>query len=568
MNSTTALLIDGAIIIGYFVTITAIGLTVGRRDRNLEEYALGGRRMPWWAVMASIIAAETSAATFMGAPAEGFHTRGITYVQLTLGLILGRVLVGYIFLKPYYDYRVYTVYDYLAIRFGAVTKNYISALFLIMRLLASGVRLYVPSLVMVMAWRLFVLHQPVQFKELDTWQPYAGAIIILTAITCAYTMLGGMKAVIWTDVIQATLMFGSALIAIGALMLDIGDGNLSNAFHAIGTTVPEMTTTRGYYLTGFDSLPKDATPWAVIRNILESKYTLPAALIAVTAMNMATFGTDQDMVQRMLTASDHRKSRRSLITAALMDVPIATAFSFIGVLLIVFYTQHPDLRPAKPNDVFGVYILEVMPVVVRGLVLAGVFATAMGSLSAALNALATSATNDWYMPYFAPGRSQEHYVAAARVFTFVFAVLMVLIAIGFAHANVRNPALTIIPIALGIAGYLLGPMLGVFLLGMLTRSRGSDKGNAIAVSAGLIAVFVLSGRFFDLLDNLQALSGNADTNFTSSFPTWMPRIEFSWYALIGAIVTVGIGVFFRTPPQILAAAAERVEQRVNENPSA
>jgi len=136
-----ALLVDGLIIVLYFVTITAVGLYMGRREQSLEDYALGGRRVPWWAVMASIIAAETSAATFMGAPAEGFVTRGITYVQLTMGLILGRVLVGHIFLKPYYTYRVYTVYDFLAVRFGNMSKNYVSALFLIMRVLASGVRL-------------------------------------------------------------------------------------------------------------------------------------------------------------------------------------------------------------------------------------------------------------------------------------------------------------------------------------------------------------------------------------------------------------------------------------------
>lgn len=553
LMNTTALWIDGAIIIGYFVTITTIGLSLGRRDRNLEEYALGGRRVPWWAVMASIIAAETSAATFMGAPAEGFTTRGLTYVQLTLGLILGRVLVGYIFLRPYYDFRVYTVYDYLAIRFGTATKNYISALFLAMRVLASGVRLYVPSLVMVLAWRLFVLREPVQYQQLDSVQPYAIAIILLTAITCLYTLIGGIKAVIWTDVIQATLMFSSALVAIVTLLLHIGDGSIAAAFSAIAVHVPEMTTPRGYFLTGFENVPPGADLWMTIRVILESKYTLPAALIAITALNMAAFGTDQDMVQRMLTASDHRKSRRSLIVAALMDVPIAAAFTFIGVLLIAFYAGRPELKPAKANDVFGVYILEVMPVVVRGFVLAGVFATAMGSLSAALNALATSATNDWYIPYFAKNRDERHQVSAARVFTFVFAVLMVLIAVGFAHANVRNPQLTIIPIALGIAGYLLGPMLGVFLVGMLTRRRGSDRGNILAATVGLATVFVLSGRLFDLIDYFQRKTASDP----SSFPDWLPRIEFSWYALIGSTATVLVGVLFRTPPEVVAAAAAR-----------
>jgi Na+/proline symporter len=178
--SNTALLIDGLIILAYFALIVAIGLYVGGREKNLEDYALGGRRIPWWAVMASLIAAETSAATFIGAPKEGYSWRGMTYVQITLGIILGRWLVGHIFLKPYYEYRVYTVYDFLAIRFGTGTKNYVSALFLVMRTLGSGLRLYVPSLVLVLAWRLFVSGQKVQYAELDSWVPYLWAILLLT----------------------------------------------------------------------------------------------------------------------------------------------------------------------------------------------------------------------------------------------------------------------------------------------------------------------------------------------------------------------------------------------------
>ncbi len=547
---TSALLIDGSIVVLYFVVITAVGLYMGRREQTLEDYALGGRRVPWWAVMASIIAAETSAATFIGAPAEGFVTRGITYVQLTLGLILGRVLVGYIFLKPYYTYRVYTVYDFLALRFGICSKNYVSALFLVMRMLASGVRLYVPALIMVLAWRLFVRHDSVKYAALDSSAPYAWAILALTAVTCAYTMLGGIKAVIWTDVIQATLMFSSALVAILTILYHIGDGSFSAGLAALVAEVPEMTRTDGYFLTGLERAAPGAGVGDWLRLILENKYTLPAALVATTALNMAAFGTDQDMVQRMLTASDYKKSRRSLVTAALLDVPIAAAFTFIGVLLIAFYAQHPELRPEKANDVFGAYILSAMPVVIRGFVLAGVFATAMGSLSAALNALATSLTNDWYIPYLAPARAGAHYVAAARVFTGVFGVLMMGIAITFAYVNVRNPGLTIIPVALGIAGYILGPMLGVFLLGMLTRTRGSDRGNVLAVTVGLLAIFTLSGRLFDVIDALRP-------GQPTSLPAWLPRIEFTWYALIGALATLAVGLLFPTP----AAVRESIRRR-------
>src|SRR5436853_1187806 len=220
---------------------------MARRENSLHDVALGGRRMPWWAVMCSIIAAETSAATFLGAPGEGFENKSLAYVQLIIGLIIGRMLVGYVFLKPYYEYRVYTVYDFLGVRFGPMTKNYVSALFLFMRTLASGTRMFVPSLVMVLAWRLFREGgQSVKFEALTSIWPYVVAIIILTALTCVYPAVGGIKAVIWTDVIQATLMFGAALVAIVTLLHQIG------GFHAVAEHVPQMTHLKGYFQTGFE----------------------------------------------------------------------------------------------------------------------------------------------------------------------------------------------------------------------------------------------------------------------------------------------------------------------------
>src|SRR5512138_3688161 len=177
------LAVDGLIIVVYFVAITAIGLYMGRRESSLHDFALGGRRMPWWAVMASIIAAETSAATFLGVPAEGFTTKSFAYVQLIIGLIVGRFVVGLVFLEPYYRFRVYTVYDYLGVRFGPRTKRYVSALFLVMRTLASGTRLFIPALVMVLAWRMLAQGADVKFSQsgIDVWH-YVVAIVALTVL--------------------------------------------------------------------------------------------------------------------------------------------------------------------------------------------------------------------------------------------------------------------------------------------------------------------------------------------------------------------------------------------------
>src|SRR3954466_7909000 len=184
-----ALLIDVLILIVYFAAITSIGLYMGRREKSLHDFALGGRSMPWWSVMCSITAAQASAATFLGTPGEGFANRAFWYVQLTIGLIIGRIIVGYLFLKPYYEYRVYTVYDFLGLRFGPMSKNYVSALFLFMRTLASGTRMFVPSLVMVLAWGLFVSADGsgTSAGSVPRVVPYLVAIVLLTVLTCLYT---------------------------------------------------------------------------------------------------------------------------------------------------------------------------------------------------------------------------------------------------------------------------------------------------------------------------------------------------------------------------------------------
>jgi SSS family transporter len=556
------LLIDGAIVCAYFAMITGIGLYLGRRDKSLSDFALAGRRVPWWAVMASIIAAETSAATFLGVPGEGYTTRSFAYVQIIVGLILGRVVVGHVFLKPYYTFKVYTVYDYLGVRFGPWTKAYVSALFLFMRTLASGTRLFIPSLVMVLAYRLFVGGAQPQFGQegVTTTGPYLVAIIALTVVTCLYTAVGGIKAVIWTDVIQACLMFGGALVAIGTLLAHVG--GLSEVIRA----VPQLTTHEGYFLHGFEA---DRVAqwreshglaamglWDYVKLVLASEYTLFSALVGATLGNMAAFGTDQDMVQRMLTAETHQKARRSLITAAFMDLPVAGAFVFIGILLFVYYQQDPTFRPQATADVFASYILNVMPVGVRGFVVAGVFATAMGSFSAALNALATSATNDWYIRWV-PGRSETHYVRAARWFTVVFAGLMVVIAGAFAYAKVTSPDVRIIPVVLGIAGFILGPMLGVFLIGMFTTRRGSDAGNMLAITAGLAATVVVGKLHLTILNGIAPWLGLAGT---LQQPAWIPEVAFTWWAMVGALVVLAVGVLFRTPDAVRTALARHARQ--------
>src|SRR5438876_9589958 len=355
-------------------------------------------------------------------------------------------------------------------------------------------------------------------------------------------------------------MCGGALIAIATMLHDVG--GLGEVVRA----VPQMTTHEGYFLHGFETSVvaqwqarhhlTAVGVWDYVKMILASDYTLFSALIGATLGNMAAFGTDQDMVQRMLTAETHKKARRSLITAAFMDLPIAAAFVFIGILLFAFYQKDPTYQPAATADIFGSYILNVMPVGIRGLVLAGIFATAMGSFSAALNALATGATNDWYIRWVR-GKSEAHYVQAARWFTVLFAVLMVGIAGAFAYAKVTTPDLRIIPVVLGIAGFILGPMLGVFLIGMFTKRRGSDAGNIVAIPAGLLAT-VVAGKLHITILNMAAPLFGIHRTFTQ--PVAIPEVSFTWWPMIGALVVFCVGGLFRTPDQVLEGAARHAEE--------
>jgi solute:Na+ symporter, SSS family len=536
------LAIDTGVLLLYFILIISIGLYMGRKEENLKDFALGGRRIPWWAVLASIIAAETTAATFLGTPGEGFAHRNFTYLQLALGTILARILVSYIFIKQYYDYKVYSIYEYLTARFGVPTKNAASAVFMITRLLASGARLYFAAIALALAYEMIRGVPPGQRETLLIYVCACVAIVILTAI---YTTLGGIKAVIWTDLIQASIMIGSALIAVGLLYSAIPGG-----WHGIVQRHGDFGVA-DFFTTGLDPAKHG---WDKIKGMFEIDYTIFAGLIGSTFMTMATHGTDQDMVQRMLTAPDIRRSRRSLIMSGLADIPIAFTFLSIGILLWVFYETHQDpALPKTTNEIFCHYILYEMPVGIRGLLIAGIFATAMGSLSTALNALATSFTRDWYETYINRHATSEQSLRAIRWATVWFAVLMIIIASTASYLVIVHPKVRIIPIALGIFGYTYGSLLGVFLCGIFTKRRGNDRGNVIAMVVGFIVVAILSG----LPNNIAGIFGGK----LYAQPTWLPLMEFPWWICFGTIVTFFIAILFRTgrehhPPGMTQAPYE------------
>jgi SSS family transporter len=522
------LLIDGGVILVYFVLIVGIGLYAGRKNSSLQDFALGGHSIPWWAVLASIIAAETSAVTFLGAPAEGFHTRSFVYAQLAIGTILARVIISFLFIAPYYRYKVQSIYEFLTIRFGPRTKNMASGIFLATRVLGIGVRLYLGGVILVVVWRYLLPGVPVGLST------YFWGIVFVTLITTLYTAIGGIKAVVWTDLIQACLMMGAILFAIFAILNDIPGGLAEVSRRLEGQDV-------SMFQTGWDA----SKPFGeALRLLIENPYTIFAALIGSTFLTMATHGTDQDMVQRMLTAENTAKSRFSLILSGFADIPIVLAFLSVGILLWVRYQIKPDVLPQE-NEIFAHYIVHEMPVGIRGLIIAGVFATMMGSTSAALNALATAFIRDFYQPYFRPSATDRQAVSAARWATSIFGALMIVVATAASYAVLKTD-ITIIPLALGILGYSYGSLLGVFLLGVLSRTRGDDRANVFAMLMGVAAVLVLCKVKIPAFGIIDGRVAPMDWNFGALLPEGWPAIAWPYFVFIGCVATVATAICFPT----------------------
>ncbi len=533
------LYVDIGIITLYFIVVIGVGLYKGGAA-SMEGFAIGDRQIPWWAVLASILAAEISAATFLGAPGEGYALHNFSYAQLSVGTVLGRIVISFLFIKAYYDFQVVSIYEFLDIRFGTRSKNAASAIFLLTRVLASGTRLYVAAVILVLGYELATQQKPSPGEELAI---YVGALALITVLTAIYTTAGGIKAVVWTDVIQASVMLGSIVFSIGYLLHEI-PGGWSGA-------MAKLSGPNDLIFFNFEKIPSGSL-WEGIKHLFEAEYTIWCALFGATFLTMATHGTDQDMVQRMLTAQNHQRSRLALVLSGLADLPIVLGFLSIGILLYVFYQYHPDpnLPPQNPR-VFAYFILRELPMGIRGLLVAGLFATAMGSLSTAINALATSFTRDFYLPYINPAADDPQVVRAARRATVGFSLLLIIVGSITAAIVIAEPKSRVIPIVLGVFGYTYGSLLGVFLVGMCTRTRGSDTGNMVGMVCGFAVVLVLSG----LLDDVLLLT----IGRPGPWKGILPVIDFMWRIFFGAVTTFVVAAAWPTPPERVEIARKHVE---------
>jgi Na+/proline symporter len=393
----------------------------------------------------------------------------------------------------------------------------------------------VSAIILVLAWQLAV-GRPV--GDWEKFAIFAGAVVLVTGLTAIYTAAGGIRAVIWTDFIQVGVLVAALGFSIWFLLTRLPEG--------WATAVAHMKEPL------FWNFAKPPEPGALawMHNVLTSEYTIWAAVIGSTFVTMSTHGIDQDTVQRMLTAKNRRESAKATILSGFVDLPVVCAFILVGILVSAFYSsgQAKLADGVVPREAFPFFILTQMPAGMRGLVTAGIMATAMGSLSTALNAMGTSFARDFVLPRReARGAvSEEERVRVLRWSTVLFAGFTVLVGLATAAYMAFNPATAIIPLVLGILGFTFGSLLAVFLVAIFTRTRGNDTGNVIAMLAGFAVVVFFSNG------DLQMFAGFTTKNAAGETVGALV-LAFPWRITLGTLVTFLVAIGFRTPDAKISA---------------
>jgi len=479
--------IDVAIIVIYILACTALGGWIGGRgEQGLKGYFLGERNMPVWAVMISIVATETSTVTFLSVPGEAYKGN-FEFLQLPMGYLVGRVLVSVILLPSYFRGQIETAYQVLGNRFGQTTRRTASTLFLFTRCLADSLRLFLAATVLsiVTGWSILA------------------AIIAVEAATVVYTYLGGVKAVIWADVIQFSVYIAGALIALYVLI-----GKLPGGWDQLTSSLWAADKFRT-----FD-----------FQFSLTKPYTFWAGMFGGMILNTATHGADQMMVQRYLAARSQRQAATALIASGFVVLAQFALFLFIGASLFVFFQEFPPAAAiTKSDEAFSRFIVDYLPVGIKGLVIAAIFASAMGVLSGSLNASSLTVINDLYRP-ISGDTNEKRLVRLSKLMTIVFGVIQAAVAwwaTGLEQSVVAN--------ALAIASFTTGILLGLFLLGILTKSVGEG--------AALVGMVV-------------GVSAVSFAKFGAPY-VFGAELAWPWFALVGSATTFVAGLLaaplFRAP---------------------
>ncbi|HEX7261826.1 MAG TPA: sodium:proline symporter, partial [Luteolibacter sp.] len=364
----------------------------------------------------------------------------------------------------------------------------------------------------------------------------------------------GIKAVIWTDVLQIAVLFGALGFSVWYLLGHIPGGWEGAKSHLTGPHDLKLWEWQGDVPPTKEFVKQYGPVWGAIKSVLESEFTVWAALFGSLFVTLATHGTDQDMVQRMLTAKNKRQSAVATILSGLADIPVTYAVLTIGILLSVYYGHvvNDPLLPMTPKGpdntrIFPYFVVDVMPGGLRGLVVAGVLATTMGSLGTAMNSLATSYSRDFHFRWFKTPADDAVRVRVIKWSTVVFALILILVGLATAFVKAHNPGLSIIGIILGSFGYTYGSLLGIFMVALFTKSRGNEIGNPIAMVAGILVVALLSNLPNDMWRMI------ADQELYKN-PAWFPVIEFPWRIMAGTLVTVAVALCFSSRPRLMAEA--------------
>ncbi len=438
--------LDFAVLLTYLAGITAWGAWLGRGQKSGSDYFLGGRSLPWWAVALSVVATETSTLTFLSIPGVAY-AGSLVFLQLTLGYLAGRILAALVLLPAYYRGDLSTAYALLESRFGPDTRRVASAIFMVTRLLADSVRLFATAIPL----------------ALITGWPYAVSIAVIGALTLVYTYFGGIRAVVWVDSVQMGLYLAGAGLAAAAIHLGVPGG---------WGAVLESAQLAGK-LKALD------LSWS-----LDAPYTLLSGVVGGAVFTMASHGTDQLIVQRLLTCRTVRESQKALVASGGAVVAQFLVFLLVGTGLWAFYGGRPF---GSSDEIFATFIVEELPTGVTGLLIACVFAAAMSSLSSSINSLASATAYDYWAPAAGAASDGARILRAGRIFTLLWAALLIAGAVAFIPLSRDTSA---VEMALGIAAVVYGGLLGAFALGALT-SRPGQRAAITGMALGIAAVILV-----------------------------------------------------------------------------
>jgi solute:Na+ symporter, SSS family len=484
---------DYSVVLALLVLLFVVGIYAGREEKSTDDFFLGARKIPWWAACLSFVATEISALTLIAVPAIAYMENW-EYAQFFIGSFLARVAIAFLFIPAFYKFNCTSIYEFLKYRFGPETQMAGSILFFITRLLASGVRLMVACLAV---------------SILINW-PLIPTILLFSIICILYIAWGGIKAIVWTNVVQALTFIIAGAVAIGFLLSRVDGGAASVMAIAGGAGKLKI----------FDWGP--ALSKSGLGEFLRSLFTDPNLFVLATLNgffgSMAAFGTDQETMQRLLTVETRRESQKTMLITPFGSFLVMIIFLFIGACLYAFYAQHSGMPlPAKLDKIFPYFIEQTMPPFMRGLMLAAIV---MASIDSPLGSLTSSFVTDIYRPVIFKSGTERHYLLISRICVVVFGIILAFIAYFFSHFD------KFLWLAFKIGGVTYGSLLGVFLLGLLTNRR-CNRVNVVAMTLSAVGMLVLL-----ILSEKQIIP-----------------LGWTWLLLIGTFLTFATGWIFGKKPE-------------------